>query len=246
MKENLILTNAHVAQYVLLQDTTRIDITCVVRTGSPARPIGTARIAFMPRIWAQRHAGDIMSSYAKSTGEYDVALVSIESPKEALPPIPFDAREAVAFTGDTVLIAGYPASFLGGILIQKNLSALSTFTTIPEVLTFSESLVDALNLGNTLLSQQGSSGGGVFNQYGYLVGLIATATLGNTTSDRELRAITIAHIDRAIRTEVGMSFATYLEQGDSTELTARFNPTARELIQLFLPPLRLSTTSALL
>lgn len=246
VKENLILTNAHVAQYVLLQDTTRIDITCVVRAGSPARPIGTARIAFMPRAWAQKHAEDIMSPFAKSTGESDVALVSIENPKEILPPIPFDTREAVAFTGDTVLIAGYPASFLGGILIQKNLSALSTFTTIPEVLTFSESLVDALNLGNTLLSQQGSSGGGVFNHYGYVVGLIATATLGNTTSDRELRAITMAHIDRTLRTETGMPFASYLEQGDSEELTTLFKPTARDLIHLFLSPLQLSTTTALL
>lgn len=246
IKDNLVLTNAHVAQYVLLQDTTRIDITCVVRIGSPARPIGTARIAFIPHEWAQRHAADILSPLAKSTGEYDVALVSIERPKETVPPIAFDTREAVTFTGDSVLIAGYPASFLGGILIQKNLSAVSAFTTVPEVLTFSESLVDALSLGKTVLAQQGSSGGGVFNQHGYLVGIIATATLGNTTNDRELRAVTLAHIERTFRTETGMSLVEYLAQGTAEELRALFAPTARALIPLFLPALNLSTTSALL
>jgi S1-C subfamily serine protease len=203
-------------------------------------------VAFIPRTWATRHAGDILSPLAKSTGEYDVALVSIEQPKEAVPPIAFDTREAVAFTGDTVLIAGYPASFLGGILIQKSLSAVSAFTTIPEVLTFSESLVDAVSLGKTVLAQQGSSGGGVFNQHGYLVGLIATATLGKTTDDRELRAITLAHINRTFRSEVGMSIEEYLSQGSSEELRTLFAPTARALVPLFLPALNLSTTSALL
>ncbi len=241
INNNLILTNAHVAQYVLLQDATFVDITCVVRTGSPAYPIGTARVAFMPRAWVQAHAQDILSSLAKSTGEYDVALISMEPLSGGTTPVkaPYDTREAIAFIDDPVLVLGYPASFLGGILIQKSLSALSAVTTIPEVLTFSQALVDAVSLGPTILAQQGSSGGGVFNQYGYLVGIITTSSQGETTDERTLRAISLAHIDRTFRKEAGMSLQQFIEQAPAATLATSFASTSRELVLPFLKALQL-------
>jgi len=47
LENGVILTNAHVGQYVLLQDASDIPLDCSVRSGSPARPVGTPRAVYI-------------------------------------------------------------------------------------------------------------------------------------------------------------------------------------------------------
>src|SRR6185436_12542444 len=44
----VILTNAHVAQYVLLSESPQINLTCSIRTGSPASPRWKAVVLYIP------------------------------------------------------------------------------------------------------------------------------------------------------------------------------------------------------
>ncbi len=206
----VILTNAHVAQYVLLQDYSPIAITCLVRNGSPAQVIGQAHIAFISDIWLQTHAPHIISENQTGTGENDVALLTIAPRESNSPPpipLPVDSREAVAFQGDVVTIASYPAGFLGGLTIERSLALVSTVASIGKLYSFQGNTIDMFSVGGTIVAQGGSSGSPVLNDHGYAVGMITTSSDGATTDTRDLRALTTSHIDRVLRQEMGMSLS---------------------------------------
>ncbi len=216
-QRGVILTNAHVAQYVLLSTQPEIGLSCSIRTGAPAQAVWKAEMLYMPASWVRDHAEDIKKSRPKGTGEDDYALLLITknihaSPlPNSFPFIPIDTREAIGFTSDSVLLAGYPAEFSGSGSTRSNLYPSSVVSTVGDLLTFSENSVDLISLGSVVLAQSGSSGGAAINFWGRLVGLISTKSEGATTADRELRAITLSYINRDMRTETGESLLNLLE-----------------------------------
>ncbi|MCW9054525.1 MAG: serine protease [Candidatus Pacebacteria bacterium] len=202
----VIITNAHVAQFFLLKDYPVEDaLSCIIRTGSPARPMYTAELLYIPPIWISEHAEDITDSEPTGTGENDYAFLRITgrtSPDAGGLPtsssyLPMDA-EATIETGAPVLVAGYPAGFLGGISVQKDLYSVSSITTIGERFTFNTNTIDLFSTGGTVVSQGGSSGGAVVSAKEKLVGVIVTSTNGDTTAERDLRAISVGHINRSL------------------------------------------------
>lgn len=222
----VILTNAHVAQYFLLGE---YGVSCTIRVGAPAKERYTAELLFLPTQWAEKHAADLLKRQPTGTGEHDWALLRINGrtdlpaaqgtaqaggsqPPKTFPFIPFDTREHIAIKGDPVLLSSYPAGFLGGISIRRNLWPASTTTTVKDVFTFESGLVDIISLGGTIVAQSGSSGGAVVNQWGQLVGIIVTSTLGSTTDDRDLRAMTLAHIERSMFAHFGTNLAGFLNE----------------------------------
>lgn len=227
----VILTNAHVAQYLLLSTRPELRISCTIRTGSPARPKYRASILYMPESWVTDHAADIRSARPMGTGENDFALLLITESTNAsplpssFPYLPYDSRETIGFPGDTVVVAAYPAEFSGGISTQMNLYASSAVTRIRELLTFTDRPVDVLSLGGIILAQSGSSGGAVANTWGKLIGVVTTTSPGATTGERDLRAITLSHIDRALYQEAGVGLATMLT-GNLVERNIKFMNTA--------------------
>lgn len=202
----IILTNAHIGQYFLLRDyPSKNAVDCTIRTGSPASPMYRANLLYLPPAWIAENASQINAEHGVGTGENDYAFLRVTSttnPNGALPMLYANLPMTTAVdTGDSVLVAGYPAGFLDAQTIERNLYATSAFTTIGQLYTFNDpSHVDAVSLGGTVVSQGGSSGGAVVRTYdGKLSGLIATATSGTTTADRDLRAITVGYIDRSLR-----------------------------------------------
>jgi len=201
----VVLTNAHVGQYFLLRDypsTNNVD--CIVRTGSPAYPAYRAVLLYLPPSWVTKNANQIIVEQATGTGENDYAFLLITSRIDGSPlpslfpavPITFKTPQR----GDPVLLAAYPAGFLDGANIETNLYASSAFTSVMDLFSFDNSgFVDLISIGGTVVSQAGSSGGAVVRQQdSALLGIIATATAGETTAERDLRAITLAHIDRSL------------------------------------------------
>lgn len=235
----VILTNAHVAQYILLSGNPAVDLTCVIRTGSPAYPAWNAEILFMPPTWVKEHAADIAQARPTGTGEHDYALLRITGAinGQALPAefpyIPVDAREAIAFTDDEVLVVSYPAEFVGGITTQMNLYPVSSITTIKKMLTFYNETVDVISLGGVIGAQSGSSGGAVVNAWGRLVGLISTTSDGATTAERDLHAITLSYINKNILSESDLDLPSILG-GDLAKEAYSFNtiaaPALRQLL----------------
>lgn len=243
----IILTNAHVAQYVLLSQSPRFDLKCYVRSGSPAAVHWVPRVLYIPPVWVRAHVADINADRPLGTGEHDYALLSVAtsvdlpaqaggSPLPEFPSLTPDTREAIAFIDDTVLVASYPAEFAGASA-AANLYPASTFTTIQQFLTFTTGSVDVISVGSVIQAQSGSSGGAIVNEWGHLVGVITTTSEGTTTAQRELRGITLSYIDRDLVAQTGTTLSSILA-GDVAAKTDDFSTTqAPLLIQQFLKQL---------
>jgi hypothetical protein len=238
----VILTNAHVAQYVLLSEDSEVNLSCQIRIGAPATAAFTAEVLYIPPVWVTAHAAEINTPHPTGTGEHDYALLRItgtvsgQALPATFPYLPYDTREAIGFLGDQLLGASYPAEFLGGLAAENDLYPVSSVSAIDQLLTFATSTVDDISLGGVIEAQSGSSGGPVVNQWGYLIGLITTTSDATTTAARDLRAVTVSYINRDIETQTGSSLAAFLN-GDLVSKESNFNDTiapglVRQYIQL--------------
>ena len=226
----IVLTNAHVAQFFLLRDyPVKNNVECALRTGSPARPLYTATILYFPPAWMAANVHKITQQVPTGTGEHDYAFLLITGrtdPAAALPAsfssVPLSAREPDA--GETVLLAGYPAGFLEGQTVQMNLFITTATTLISDVFTFHQGGgADLMSIGGTILSQHGSSGGAVVAaRDASLIGTIVTSTTDGTTADRDLRSITVRHMNESYRAQTGESLEELFE-GDVVQKAAAFN-----------------------
>ncbi|MDO8510058.1 MAG: hypothetical protein Q7S15_00330, partial [bacterium] len=82
-----------------------------------------------------------------------------------------------------------------------------------EKLVFEESRsgnVDIISLGGVIVAQKGSSGGAVVAESGKLVAIIVTSTEAPQTSERDLRAITLSHINRNLIADKNVSLSSFL------------------------------------
>ncbi len=235
----IILTNAHVAQFQLLAESGSVSISCEVRTGAPAHDAWRARILYIPSPWIEKHASEIESASPTGTGEDDFALLYIErsangAPRPTnFPYLPIDAREAIGFQGDPILALAYPAEFSIDS-VGDQLYPTSVLGSIHELLTFATSSVDAFSLGGIAVAQGGSSGGAIVNAWGRVIGIISNTSEGETTSARDLRAITLAHIDRSISRDTGESLSTFLSRPPQESVNSFEATRAPHLEQLLL------------
>lgn len=214
----VILTNAHVAQYFLLKDYPNKDaIECIIRVGSPAEPLYRAELLHIPTIWVNNNATNITNQNPMGTGVDDYAFLLITghvNPNGTLPDtfafIQPDIEETFITVGKNVLVAGYPAGFLSGIAIQKDLYAVTTIPKIMDIFTFGDNMLDLISLGGSIAAQKGSSGGAVVNSSSGLIGIVVTSSDGETTAERDLRAITLSHIERSLKKNNGFGLEILL------------------------------------
>jgi S1-C subfamily serine protease len=225
----IVLTNAHVGQYVLLASDQNVDLSCVIRAGSPAVARFIPEVLYIPSVWIEEHAKDIKTARPLGTGEHDYALLRIRgtllgSPlPSSFPSLPIDLREAVGFVDDQVLVASYPAEFIGGMTAQLGLYPVTSITTIKGLLTFSDrGTVDLVSVGGVIGAQSGSSGGAIVNAWGRLIGIISTTSEGVTTDERDLRAVTLSYINRDIHAQSGLDLNEILA-GDVVKEARAFN-----------------------
>lgn len=236
----VILTNAHVAQFVLLSESTAVNLSCTIRIGSPAKSQWTAEVLYIPSVWVAQHASEINQEDAMGTGEHDYAILLINDSTDgsqrpaAFPYIPFDTRENAVSLNDQVLGAGYPAELVGGIATENNLYAVSSISPIDQLLTFATNTVDVVSIGGVIEAQSGSSGGAVVNTWGRLIGLIATTSAAPQTGARQLHAITLSYINRDIAAQTGLNLTQYLS-GDLSALGDTFTQnTAPSLLSQYM------------
>lgn len=228
----IILTNAHVAQYVLLSKSNAFNLSCTIRTGSPSRPAWSAGMLYIPPVWVNAHVKDINAGQAaRGMGEHDYALLIITDTATGTPLasqagafsyLPVDTREAIGFLDDEVMSAGYPVEFLGSAVAEKGLYFFSSRTSIKQLLTFGSGSVDLISLGGVLEAQSGSSGGAVVNPWGKLIGVITTTSDAITTVQRDMRALTLSYISRDMKAQTGSSLEAFLS-GNVHEKAAAFN-----------------------
>jgi S1-C subfamily serine protease len=233
-----ILTNAHIAEHFLLKDyPVENSIVCTIRTESPAKDAYTAELAYISPRWIFENKKALTQSNPTGTGKDDFALLTITgateyaSLPEIFPYIPVSFAEQAI--GNIVISAGYPASFLKAEAVRRNLAQIASVGTVEDIFTFNQTTVDVLSLGGVPLAQQGASGGAVVGSDGSLVGLIVTSSLEGNTQERDLRAISTAHIFRSFTEQHGLNFGSYAF-GDISpeheEFRTQVAPTLTELL----------------
>ena len=222
--KGVILTNAHVAQYFLLADR---GVSCTIRAGSPAADDYNAALIYIPSLWINTNASVLTQTAPSGTGEHDFALLAVtkSATSAALPSaFPFIAlAEAPPSAGTPVVIASYGAQFLETAQVQSSLFPTIVFGSVKDVFTFGTNTIDVLALGGSAAAQEGSSGGGVADASGKLVGTITTSTVEGTTATRSLDAITASYIRSDYASDTGSALDLLLSKSTSSAI-ADFAP----------------------
>ena len=237
----IILTNAHIGEYFLMEDYPRNGaLDCVIRMGAPATIAYDAKLLYISPGWIRDNARAVLEENPEGTGENDFALLHITSSRTQTPlPSQFpyispDASGATLIEKAPVLLASYPAGFLGGIIIQKELWPASAVSSIVQLYTFKTGSIDLISVGGSIIAQKGSSGSGVIDiGTGKMVALVSTTSAGDTTDARDLNAITLAHINRSISADLSIDLQTFLAGNPATQailFSQTLFPTLREFL----------------
>jgi len=213
------MTNAHVAQFLLLAEADdQGDAECTVRTGNPATPAYTADLLYIPPAWLQENAAILNDAVPMGTGERDYALLYVNGSTngtilpEVFPALSYDTDHlSTSVRNDDVIAAGYPAGELlrGGS--NTDLIPRSAETSISELYTFGSNKADVFSIRGSVVGAEGASGGPIVNEDGEVIGMIVTR--GDDTADGagSLRAITLSHVNSTILEETGFALDGHLD-----------------------------------
>lgn len=213
----VVLTNAHVAQFLLLADTHEdIEAVCIIRTGDPATPRYEAELVYISPQWIRDHASLINNRAPVGSGARDFALLRVTESLEGSIPSTFPHlapnQEEIDpdITDADVFVAGYPA-----LVDENGTRSASQQVVAPSpvhrLYGFTRNFVDIIGIDSIGEDGKGSSGGPVVSQNGDVIGLITTQ--GGTTADGErmLRALTLGYISRAITQETNFTLESLLQ-----------------------------------
>ncbi len=209
--DGIILTNAHVAQLMLLANVVG-DSECVIRTGAPATPTYTAELLYISPAWVRQHASIVNEDTPRGTGERDYALLYVNSGlnnrpmPRIFPALSFDTELLrVSAAGADVIAAGYPAGALRERGSDLALVPQVAETRITELMTFNRDHADLMTIAGSPVGQSGASGGPVVDEEGNAIGVIVTRGDDEQFGVGSLRALTISYIDRTMQEETGVS-----------------------------------------
>ena len=235
----VILTNAHVAQFLLLEDIIG-EAQCVIRAGNPAQTQYTAELLYISPKWIRENASLLNNPKPQGTGERDYALLYVTAGVDGkpmpgtFPALPFDVTLLKrSLVNEEVYAAGYPADALLANGADTPLIPKLATTTVAELMTFGSNYADIFSISGSDIGERGSSGGPIVTKDGDTIGMISTKGDDTQFGQGTLRAISISYIDRTITEETGFSLRQNL--GGNIPYRARiFKETIVPFLQLLL------------
>jgi len=225
-QKGIIITNAHVAQQFLLADR---GVDCTIRIGSPAVDRYKASLIYISPAWLRSNSKVLTETLPNGTGEYDFAFLAVTKSAEGAPmggsdrPVPatfpfISLATLPSVSGTPVVIASYGAQFIASSQIQSALFPTVVFGSVKDIFTFGTNTIDVIALGGSAAAQEGSSGGGVADASGNLVGMITTSTVTGATDTRSLDAITASYIRAQYANETGSALDLLLSRDTATSV----------------------------
>ena len=213
--KGVILTNAHVAQFLLLENIENGSgsVSCVIRAGNPASAKYHARLLYISPTWVFDNADLITNEAPQGTGERDYALLYVSETTDKTPlPARFPAINIAtdllpqSISGSIVMTAGYPAEALIREGADAKLASVVAETTLGTLYTFGSNYADIFSISESPVGEQGASGGPIVNRDSQsVIGLIVTKGDEVAEGEHSLRALTLSYIDRTIIEETGFS-----------------------------------------
>ncbi|HEY0964611.1 MAG TPA: serine protease [Candidatus Paceibacterota bacterium] len=211
--DGIILTNAHIAQFLLLENTESFgETSCIVRSGSPAAPEYNVGLLYISPAWIEQNAAMVDAAVPMGTGERDYALLYVTSTIEneplpaAFPALNFNSELLpTSVRGNDVVAAGYPATDLIAHGPSTALYARIASTSVSELYTFGSNYADIISVRGSEVGAEGASGGPVVSADGEVIAMITTRGNDEVDGPGSLRAITISHINRTIEEETGFT-----------------------------------------
>lgn len=210
-RSGVILTNAHVAQYLLLNELSdKGSANCIVRTGETASSSYMVDLLYISPAWIQKNAALIRQAKPKGTGERDYALLYVTDGLNKKP-VPADLPHLslnteflpITIKEEEVSIAGYPAEILFTEGFDTPLTRKVGTTSVAEIFTFGSNYADLFYMNGSPIGESGVSGGPVIDGASQVIGLISTKNDETLLGKGSLNAITISYIDRTMREETG-------------------------------------------
>ncbi len=235
----IILTNAHVAHFLLLDDIIG-ESECVIRTGNPAEPKYVAELLYISPSWVRENASMFSEKTPTGTGERDYALLYVTSGLDnepmpgRFPALPFDTELLKrGIVGQSAYVAGYPAESLFESGGRTPLVPKLATTTVAELMTFGSNYADVFTIMGTEVGEHGASGGPVLTEAGDVIGMISTKGDAEQFGEGSLRAITLSYVDRTIKEETGFDLLQNIS-GDIPRRARIFNETLVPFLRLVL------------
>lgn len=212
--KGLFLTNAHVAVYIALEESTYSkDVSCFLRTGSPAKKAYDIQIVYFPKKWAEANKNFFSISSPTGSGEKDYALVRISealtSDSSLLQFSYLNISPNSLQKNDTGYLAGYPANFFDSSLLDSALYEATQKISIIDAINFGE-IIGAVFTSPTSLAYKGSSGGALTTESGELAGIIF-ATGEDYLGQKNIQAITLPYIKKDILDDSGKNLNWYIK-----------------------------------
>ncbi len=222
--DGVILTNAHVAQYLLLEELGG-KTNCIIRTGNPAEPTFEVALLYISPAWILKNAASITADTPRGTGERDYALLYVTEgignkplPKNFVSLPLYTGQISGRVTGLPINVLGYPAEtvFAAGDGLAPLIPKLAP-STVTELMTFGNNQADIMAIGGSAVGEQGASGGPILAVDNTAIGIISTRGDDARDGEGSLRALTLSYVARTYEEETTQPLAT----GISGDLPAK-------------------------
>jgi hypothetical protein len=193
--------------------------------GSPAVDRYKAALMYISPAWLRANAAVLTETAPSGTGEHDFALLAVTASASTSTRLPLSFPSVPLATEPPrvdapVAIASYGAQYLELDQILSALFPTVVFDSVREVFTFATHTIDVFALSGSSAAQEGSSGGGVLNSKGELVGMLTTSSMNGKADDNSLHSITASYIRTDYANDTGQSLDSLLSQSPTAVATS--------------------------